>query len=328
MRRLSWTQYDVFTSRPLEGNQLAVFTDARGLSDQEMQRLARETNLAETTFIFPREEAVERERGVLVRIFTVEEELPFAGHPTLGTATCLRNMRLEKDSKANGKLAQELIELELKMGKVPVRFSAAESVIGEEGRGLFFGEMTQRDPEFLSTYEGKMREKIAALAGLTLSDLHEDLPIQTVSTGVPFAIVPVNSLEAIQRVSLDWKSAERLLGETDAKFLYFTSFAKTGDSRSGGSAATAVDPKARFHSRMIFYNGEDPATGSAAGCCISWAVEHGVVKPGEQVMIEQGIEPRRPSKIYVRAEKRDGKVRQVRVGGTATEAARGEFFLP
>jgi PhzF family phenazine biosynthesis protein len=127
-RVLPFVQLDVFTSVPLEGNQLAVFTDARGLSDDEMQSLAREMNLAETTFILPRA-ATERERGVRVRIFTVTEELPFAGHPTLGTAMVLRG-------PSNG----DLVSLDLNVGKIPVRFS--------ERDGLPFGEMTQREPEF------------------------------------------------------------------------------------------------------------------------------------------------------------------------------------
>src|SRR5712675_2364203 len=110
-RRLSFVQMDVFTSVPLEGNQLAVFADGRGLSDDEMQALAREMNLSETTFIFPRDAAVERERGVRVRIFTVNEELPFAGHPTLGTAFALR-----------GNSGKKKVTLELNVGKVPVHF--------------------------------------------------------------------------------------------------------------------------------------------------------------------------------------------------------------
>src|SRR5262245_31366542 len=126
MRRLPFVQLDVFTTRPLEGNQLAVFTDADGLSDIDMQRIAKETNFSETTFVIRRDDAVERERGVRVRIFTVDEELPFAGHPTLGTATCLR-----------GTTGKPLIELDLNIGKIPVAF---------EDSG--FGEMRQRDPEF------------------------------------------------------------------------------------------------------------------------------------------------------------------------------------
>ena len=132
-RRLSFVQLDVFTAIPLEGNQLAVFTDARGLSDFEMQALAREMNLSETTFIMPRDEATERERGVRVRIFTTTEELPFAGHPTLGTAMVLR-----------GSTGAATVNLDLNVGKIPVQFTMRD--------GLAFGEMMQREPRlFLDT---------------------------------------------------------------------------------------------------------------------------------------------------------------------------------
>src|ERR1700756_538476 len=126
-RRLPFVQVDVFTSVPLEGNQLAVFADGRSLSDAEMQALAREMNLSETTFVLPRDAATEREKGVRVRIFTVQEELPFAGHPTLGTAFALREQRG----------AQQIV-LELNVGKVPVNFEDRD---GEPA----FGEMTQID---------------------------------------------------------------------------------------------------------------------------------------------------------------------------------------
>src|SRR6201988_4382758 len=129
-RQLAMTQWDVFSSSPLEGNSLAVFSDARGLSDGEMQAIAKEMNLSETTFIFPRDAEIERERGVRLRIFTVQEELPFAGHPTLGTAFALRG-----DSGA------EAVTLDLNVGKVPVRF---EETTGQPA----FGEMTQIDPVF------------------------------------------------------------------------------------------------------------------------------------------------------------------------------------
>src|SRR6478609_7256818 len=135
LRRFPFVQFDVFSFRPFEGNPLAVFTDARGLSDELMQALAREMNLAETTFIFPRDPATERERGVRVRIFTVEEELPFAGHPTLGTAFALRN----------GGAASEVV-LELNVGKVPVMFERASEQ-------ATFGEMKQVDPVFGVVHE-------------------------------------------------------------------------------------------------------------------------------------------------------------------------------
>src|SRR5437764_10634852 len=127
-RRLPFVQVDVFTSVPLEGNQLAVFADGRSLSDTEMQALAREMNFSETTFILPRDAATERERGVRVRIFTVDEELPFAGHPTLGTAFALRR---------NGGAAE--MKLELNVGTIPVSF---EETPGQP----IFGEMRQNDP--------------------------------------------------------------------------------------------------------------------------------------------------------------------------------------
>jgi len=171
---------DVFTNQPLAGNQLAVFTDARGLTDLEMQALARETNLAETTFIIPRDPTVERANGVKVRIFTVEEELPFAGHPTLGTATVIR-----------GTGGARLVELDLKVGKIPVTFE-------DRPTGLAFGEMRQPDPEFGKIHD---RAAVATLLGLPASELSSDVPIQTVSTGVPFAIVPIQKLSTIQKLT-------------------------------------------------------------------------------------------------------------------------------
>ncbi len=126
MRHFQCVLLDVFTNRLLEGNQLAVFTDARGLTDEEMQSIARETNLSETTFIIPREAATEREHGVKVRIFTVGEELPFAGHPTLGTATVVRG-----DSGA------ARVELDLKVGKIPITFEERAGRPSERcGKGI------------------------------------------------------------------------------------------------------------------------------------------------------------------------------------------------
>ena len=173
-RRFSMSQWDVFSSNPLEGNSLAVFSDARGLSGTEMQSIAKEMNLSETTFVFPRDPEVERERGVRVRIFTVEEELPFAGHPTLGTAFWLRNR-----SAANE------IVLELNVGKVPVRFEQASDL-------PIFGEMTQVDPEFGVMHE---REAMARATGLSIDDFDKSLPIQTISTGLPFTVVPIAGSE-------------------------------------------------------------------------------------------------------------------------------------
>src|ERR1700732_1616276 len=145
LRRFPFAQFDVFSSQPFEGNSLAVFPDARGLSDQQMQAIAREMNLSETTFILPRDAATERERGVRVRIFTVQEELPFAGHPTLGTAFALR-----------GQTGAKKITLELNVGRVPVHF--------EDSPGSpAFAEMTQMDPTFGMQHD---RDAVARATGL------------------------------------------------------------------------------------------------------------------------------------------------------------------
>src|SRR5919107_386479 len=136
-KTLDFVHLDVFTKQSLQGNQLAVFTDACGLSNLEMQQIASETNLSETTFVFPRERDVEALEGVQVRIFTTVEELPFAGHPTLGTAAVLRSMRNE-----------DRVNLSLKVGKIPVTFA-------NDGSGLAYGEMQQNDPQFLSTHDLK-----------------------------------------------------------------------------------------------------------------------------------------------------------------------------
>lgn len=292
-RRLAMTQWDVFSSKPLEGNSLAVFSDARGLSDAEMQSIAKEMNLSETTFICPRDAATESDRGIRVRIFTVQEELPFAGHPTLGTAFALRG-----DSAANE------VVLDLNVGKVPVRFE------DKPGQSTF-GEMTQVDPVFGMKHE---HEAVARATGLRVDDFDPSLPIQTVSTGVPFTVAPLKSLAVIQELRVDLNGAAEYLQKTEGKFLYFV-------------ARETVDPAGRLHARMLFYNGEDPATGSAAGCAAAWMVAHGLAQPDERVLIEQGIEMQRPSRIFVRAARRDNRVVNVRVGGNAIEVMRGEVFL-
>jgi trans-2,3-dihydro-3-hydroxyanthranilate isomerase len=296
-RRLTMTQWDVFSSRPLEGNSLAVIADARGLTDAEMQSLAKEMNLSETTFILPRDAATERDRGIRVRIFTVHEELPFAGHPTLGTAFALRGQSGKKE-----------VTLELNVGKVPVNFE-------DTNGGPAFGEMTQIDPTFVMQHD---RDAVARATGLRLEDFDDSLPIETVSTGVPFTVTPLKSLAVIQNLQIDLNRAAQYLSRTAGKFFYFVT-------------RKTVDPEARLHARMLFYNGEDPATGSAAGCSAAWMVAHGVAQPDQRVLIEQGVEMKRPSRIFVRAsfdrKSGDNRVVNVRVGGNSVEIMRGEIFL-
>src|SRR5271167_1995980 len=292
-RTFAFVQLDVFTNRPLEGNQLAVFTDARGLSDEEMQRLARETNLSETTFIFPRDKAIEQREGVKVRIFTVNAELPFAGHPTLGTAWYLRQHSL----------AGEIV-LDLKVGKVPVRF--------EHRDGALFGEMKQVDPTFGRTHS---HAKIAAVLGIPVSELDESLPIQSVSTGMWFTIVPFRTLASLRELKISWNQIAPYLQNIGTNSFFYLVSRET------------VSPDATLHARMIFYNGEDPATGSAAGCCAAWAVRHSVLASDQQGLIEQGMETRRPSSLYIRADKRGDTITNVRVGGNVVQIIDGRVTM-
>ena len=292
-RRFRFAQWDVFSSKPFQGNSLAVFSDATGLTDHEMQTLAREMNLSETTFILPRDAAIEREHGVRVRIFTVQEELPFAGHPILGTAFAVR-----------GTSGAPEVALELKVGRISVRF--------EESSGSpTFGEMTQKDPEFGPAHD---REAVVRAAGLRDGDIDPSLPVQTVSTGLSFTVVPLRGLAVMERLQVDHRGATEYLERSGGRFFYFVT-------------RETIDPAARLHARMMFYNGEDPATGSAAGCTAAWMVAHAVAQPEERVLIEQGVEMKRPSRIFVRAARAGDRVVNVRVGGNAVEVLRGEVFF-
>ncbi len=292
MRRYQFITVDVFTSQPLEGNPLAVFTDARGLTDAEMQALAREMNLSETTFVIPRDETTDRAQGIKVRIFTSSYEMPFAGHPTLGTAFVLANARQTRN-----------VVLDLKVGSIPVRFA--------DRQGKLFGEMTQRDPEFGQIHRA---QDVAEAACLPRGAIDESLPIQTITTGNPVAIVPLRSLAAIRALRINPVQAEEYLDRTDAKFFYFVT-------------REVEEPGARLHARMQFFGGEDPATGSAAGPAAAWMVYHGIARPDEQVLIEQGIEAKRPSRIFVCTSQSGDRIHNVRVGGHVCEIIRGEATL-
>jgi trans-2,3-dihydro-3-hydroxyanthranilate isomerase len=292
---------DVFAERPMEGNQLAIFTDARGLTDAEMQALALETNLSETTFILPRAPEIERQHGVRVRIFTTDEELPFAGHPTLGTASWLYWNHPEL-------AGEETITLDLAVGTIPVRFAPAEA----HQQGVF-GTMRQNDPVFGPSQD---HFELAKVLELPAEDIDSSLPIQTVTTGNPFCMIPLRSLEAIRRLVVpQTESVTSYLKKHDAKFFYFLTRA---------SSSSGVD----WHARMKFYNGEDPATGSAAGPAIAWLVRNGLAESGETVLFEQGIEMRRPSRLSVSASIVEDKVTEVFVGGRTIPVATGRFFLP
>jgi trans-2,3-dihydro-3-hydroxyanthranilate isomerase len=220
----------------------------------------------------------------------VQEELPFAGHPTLGTAWYLKQQRPDEPE----------IVLALNVGRVPVRF---------EMRGdQLFGEMRQAEPQFRNFHE---HSAVARVLGLQTSDLDENLPIQTVSTGMPFTIVPFREVSTLSRLVVSWSQIAAYLKSSEPAFFYLVA------QESGG----------KLHARMIFYNGEDPATGSAAGCCVAWAVKYGVLASDQQGVIEQGREVLRPSFIYVRATKDADSVVNVRVGGNVVHVIDGTVTL-
>ena len=291
---LDYYVVDVFTETALLGNGLAVVVDTAGLSTERMQAIAREFNLSETTFIQRREAAVEEKEGVHVRIFTTLEELPFAGHPTLGTASVLKSAMPET-------LRNGTVTLALKVGAVPVRFQ----------EGTFFGEMTQRDPEFAAELD---RETVARLTGLSVEDLHETAPPQVVSTGTAFAIVPLRSHEALARLRVDQEQATKYLRELGGRWFYVL-------------GSTGSDHPA-WRARMQFYGGEDPATGSAAGCAIGYLVRHRLVTPQQRIHVQQGVEIGRKSDLLLTADIISGKVTNVRVAGSTVLVAKGQLFLP
>jgi trans-2,3-dihydro-3-hydroxyanthranilate isomerase len=291
---LDYFVVDVFTGEALKGNPLAVVMNTADLTTERMQAIAREFNLSETTFVERRAAALEQAEGVRVRIFTTEEELPFAGHPTLGTASVLRLSAPET-------VKDDTVTLALNVGAVPVRFS---------GEGLF-GEMTQRDPVFGAELDCA---EVARLTGLSIGNLDPALPPQVVSTGTAFAIVALRSAEALAGLEVKQREGTAWLHARGARWFYV--LAPTGEQAPG------------WRARMQFNGGEDPATGSAAGCAIGYLVGRGAVKAGERIHVRQGVEIGRPSDLYLSAHVESARVTDVRVAGSTVLVAKGQLFLP
>jgi trans-2,3-dihydro-3-hydroxyanthranilate isomerase len=282
---------DVFARRRFEGNQLAVFPDAAGLSDEEMQSLAREIHFSETTYILS---DTPSEKGWPVRIFTPAREVPFAGHPTLGTAFVIWDRFLARKP--------DEVKLELKVGAVPV-------AVEEKGERLV---MTQVPPRFGAALEPAAA---AALLGLAPGDIDDRFPVQEVSTGLPFVIVPVKTLAAMRGIKVNLAEYYGLFDRLEAKAVL-------------AFAPETVDVQCRLHVRVFcdYYDvPEDPATGSANGCLCAWLVRHRYLGASEfAIQVEQGVEMRRPSLLYLRGKEEDGEI-QVRVGGRVVVAGRGQF---
>ncbi len=272
---------DVFTDTPLEGNQLAVFTDARGLREELLQSLARELKFSETVFVYP----AEADGHAKMRIFTPAAEIPFAGHPTLGTAFIL-----------GGPLQLGEIKLETGMGTVPV-------TLEREGARIIFGRMSQPVPK-ISQFDDEAN--LLAALGVERSEL----PIELYDNGLRHVYVCLPTTDDVAALKPDFK-----LLASNGPFLCVSTIAGSGTT---------------WKTRMFAPGGgvdEDPATGSAAGPLCVHVVRHGLVPPGEEIEITQGVEINRPSKLYARVDGTRETIERVEVGGSAVIVARGEFSL-
>jgi len=298
---LSFLHYDVFTDEALEGNQLAVFLDGRGLSTERMQAIAREMNFSESTFILPSEAAG---TDVRMRIFTPTSELPMAGHPTVGSTFALAHTGTISAGSSR-------FVFGLGVGPVPV-------YLEWDGDSLRFAWMAQLKPEFGPAIDA--REAVAAAIGLGTDDLALHLPIQQVSTGLPYLFVPIRSRDAVDRASSDASAHRRLTSSIGVDLGIFL-FAVLPP----GSAETA-------YSRMFaptFGIVEDPATGSASGALGCYLVRHRLVTGDDamQMVSLQGVAMGRPSRIFISIDARGDEIVSVKVGGTAVLVARGELLV-
>jgi trans-2,3-dihydro-3-hydroxyanthranilate isomerase len=293
MRAYRFVQVDVFTDRLFGGNQLAVFLGPEGLSDAEMQAIAQEMNFAETTFVF---NPTHPGAAARVRIFSPARELPFAGHPTVGTAWVLANRR---------PLSAEFA-LEEGIGLVPVRL---------EHDGTVW--MSHRNAEFGPPLPN--RSEFAAALGLTDHDLLPDAPIMSGSTGVPFLFVPLTSPQAVDRAEANTRAISSIApGDRIGVFVF------------------APDPQrgvAHVYSRMFASDigvTEDAATGSASGPLGAYVAEHGIVELPDPIEIVslQGCRMGRPSTIRIRLDLRDGHATNIQVGGRVVAVLEGELQLP
>lgn len=285
---------DVFAERKYAGNQLAVFRDAGDLTDDGMQQIAREMNFSETTFILS---DAERDGGYNVRIFTPVAEVPFAGHPTLGTAYIIRKEIIGKDV--------EQVNLNLKLKQIPVMFGQ------EAGRDILW--MKQKSPDFGDTTDPA---SMAELLGLAPEQIDTRFPIQAVSTGLWFAIVPLKDLDAVKqaRVNHEKYFARSRQNQEDGILVFCP---ETYDDANDLNVRVFVP----------FYGiEEDPATGSGNGCLAGYLVKHRYLGGDRiDVRVEQGYEIDRPSLIRLRAERQQSAI-DINVGGNVVMVAKGHWL--
>ncbi|MBN1382368.1 MAG: PhzF family phenazine biosynthesis protein [Deltaproteobacteria bacterium] len=293
MKKLSFYIVDVFAEKKFAGNQLAVFRGEKMPAAAEMQRIAREMNFSETTFITSE---TKKNGGYNVRIFTPGSEVPFAGHPTLGTAHIIRSEILDGKAKK--------VTLNLKVGQIPVDFKE------DSAEGVYW--MKQVEPQFGKKYAAK---EIVPILGLGVKDIDERFPVEEVSTGLPHFIVPLKKLSALKRISIDRDKYFKFVKNAWPKpILVFCPESHTGEDN------ISVRMFADYYGVP-----EDPATGSGNGCLAAYLVKHRY--RGDKaidVKSEQGYEIGRPSLLYLRAEEKGRKI-SVSVGGRAITVARGEL---
>lgn len=295
---------DVFTDRTFGGNPLGVFTDATHLSSEVMQSIAREMNLSETVFLGPPETAGGSAR---VRIFTPGVEVPFAGHPTVGSAIFLAS--LDASAPTDGEIT---LVLEENVGPVPVR------VRFEGGQPTFAQFTTAMLPEHRqSPYSAA---ELAAMVGLDESDIRRDaMAPEMVSCGLPYFIIPVSTIDAVKRSLLDMGLWKRMLANSWAHHVYLVCMDGEGDG---------VDVRVRMYAPGSGVP-EDPATGSAAAALGGYLSRaDGRADGSLSWTVEQGLEMGRPSLLYVEADRRSGATSAVRVGGSAVAVSQGSMSVP
>jgi trans-2,3-dihydro-3-hydroxyanthranilate isomerase len=301
-RSLKFYQADVFTHQPFGGNPVAVFPEADGLTDDELQQIAREMNLSETVFVLP---PTDPAAVVRLRIFTPTQELPFAGHPVIGTFYLLAQLNLLplKDSVTR-------LMYECNIGLFPVELHA-------EGERIGRVVMSQPKPEFLGPVEEtEDLYKVASSLGLAKHVIVDaKWPVEVVSTGLPVMIVPVRTLTAVRSIRPDPAAIVDLCGRFGANgIMVFTT--------------VTVEPAATVHTRMFapaIGIPEDPATGSASGALGAYLVQNGIVEvgPTTEIVTEQGYEMERPSRILVQVESDDDVIQSVKVGGQCVMVVEG-----
>ena len=304
-RGYEFAQVDVFTDRLFGGNPLAVFPHAEGLTDGEMLAIAKEMNLSETTFVLP---PTQPDCAARVRIFTPGRELPFAGHPTLGTAFVLaqRGM-LPADTRA--------ISLEEGVGPVPMLLE------GDDLRAPSFVWMEQRDPSF--GVPAANRAMFTAALSLTENDLLPDAPILTGTTGLPWWYVPVRDAATVDRAVLDAPAALRCLMGDEADGI--VTFAPDPDPAVGRVYTRAFIPGLPSVS-------EDPGTGSATGPLAAYLAERGYTAADAsgdvRLVSEQGVKMGRPCDVYARLRLVAGRATGIKIGGSVVPVLEGTLWLP